>query len=70
MAEDTIESLSRRVASLERQLATMRGIIPASRDLSSVVGMFKGSEFMKQVDAEIEAFRAAEQKELDEGVAP
>jgi hypothetical protein len=66
MSEHTIESLAQRVERLERELAMLRGIIPPTRDFRSVVGMFQGSDFMKQVDAEIEAIRAAEQKALDE----
>ena len=66
MPEHTIESLAQRIEKLERELAMLRGVIPPTRDFRSVVGMFRGSDFMKQVDAEIEALRAAEQKSLDE----
>jgi hypothetical protein len=68
MSEHTIESLAQRIEKLERELAMLRGVIPPTRDFHSVVGMFRGSDFMKQVDAEIEAMRAAEQKSLDERV--
>jgi hypothetical protein len=70
--ELTLESLAARVAELERQMAGMKAnppsVIPATRDWQSVVGMFEGSEFMRQVDAEVDALRAAEQNALDQGV--
>lgn len=65
MSDVTLESLAVRVAEIERQLAALNGVNSPTRDWRSVVGMFRGSEFQKQVDAEIEAMRAAEQKVLD-----
>ncbi len=65
MPELTLESLAVRVAELERKLASP-SVIPASRDWRGVVGMFEGSEFMLQVDAEVAAMRASEQKAFDE----
>ena len=41
-------------------------VIPPTRDWRSVVGLFDGSEFMPQVDAEIQALRAAEAALTDE----
>ncbi|MBX9626913.1 MAG: hypothetical protein K2X82_24140 [Gemmataceae bacterium] len=72
MTELTLEAVAERLAALERQVAALTAsadVIPATRDWRSVVGMFDGSEFMRQVDAEIEAMRAAEQRALDEGAA-
>ena len=65
MMELTLESLAARVAELEREVTSMKtkvpSIVPASRDWRSVVGMFEESEFMRQVDVEVEAARNAEQ---------
>ena len=76
MPELTLEALAERLAAVERQVAALTaaptfppGVIPPTRDWRSVVGMFDNSEFMRQVDAEIEAMRAAEQRALDEEAA-
>jgi len=66
MADDTLESLAARIAKLERETLRRKDLIPPSRPLASVIGMFEGSEFMKQVDVEVTAIRDAEQKALDE----
>lgn len=60
MGELTLESLAARLAELERRMDAQSGIIPASRPLDSVIGMFEGSEFSRQVDAEVAAIREAE----------
>lgn len=69
MPELTLESLAARVAALERAAAGTPAILPPSRDLSTVVGMFEGNEVSKQIDAEVEALRAAERQALDEEAA-
>lgn len=72
MPELTLESLAARVAELEREMAVLKSqspsVIAPTRDWRSVVGMFHGSEFMRLVDEEVAALRAAEQQALDQGV--
>jgi hypothetical protein len=59
MSELTLESLARRVEALERALAVKPPV--AGRDAwRSVVGMFAGSDFMRQVDEEGRKIRDAE----------
>ncbi len=65
MSELTLESLAARVAELERQRRAGAGILRATRDWTSVVGMFENSEFSRLVDAEVQAMRDAEQAALD-----
>jgi hypothetical protein len=59
VAELTLEILAMRVADLERRVAELSLRAPA-KDWRRTVGMFEGSEFMAQVDAEILAQRDAE----------
>ena len=70
MGELTLESLAARVAELERRMAANSGIIPASRPLDSVIGMFEGSEFSRLVDAEVAAIREAEPRGESPGGLP
>jgi hypothetical protein len=59
MSDVTLESLARRVEALERALR----IQPTDRARAGwqgVVGMFAGSDFMKQVDEEGRKLREAE----------
>jgi hypothetical protein len=63
MNEITLESLAKRVEALERLLNVKPGVQPPVRDWQSVVGMFSGSEFMKQVNAEGRAIREKEREE-------
>jgi len=56
MDELTLEALAKRVEVLERLLHVQPGE-PPPKDWRSVAGMFSGSEFMKQVDAEGRAIR-------------
>ena len=65
MPEITLESLAARLAEVERQLAAQRAAPPPppKKDWRRTVGMFTGSEFMKQVDAEGEAVREADREE-------
>ena len=61
MSELTLESLAARLAVIEQELAALRSPpAPHNKDWRRTVGMFTGSEFMKQVDAEGEAIREAD----------
>jgi hypothetical protein len=62
MNEVTLESLARRVEALERALQA-KAPVTSSRDWRRVLGMFGDSAFMRQVDAEGQALRAAERAE-------
>ncbi len=69
MPEVTLQTLDQRLAELERKVATITSVVPPTKDWRSVVGMFEGSEFMRQMDAEIESIRAAERDALEMGEA-
>jgi hypothetical protein len=59
MNDLTLEALARRIEAIERAL----GIGPApavKRDWRNAIGMFAGSDFMKQVDEEGRKIREAE----------
>lgn len=58
MNELTLESLAQRVEALERALRLQPP--PGQDDWRRVVGMFAGSDFMKQVDEEGRKIREAE----------
>jgi hypothetical protein len=60
MPELTLEALAERLEVVEKRLDAQNGVLPPTRDWRSVIGLFDGSEFMPQVDAEIQALRAAE----------
>ncbi len=61
MPELTLEALAKRLEAVEKELAELKR--PAGeKDWRRVAGMFTGSEFMKQVDAEGQAIREAERK--------
>lgn len=64
MTELTLESLAKRIDALERKLAERAA---PENDWRRVVGMFEGSEFMKQVDEEVAAMREAERQAAREG---
>ena len=70
MPEVTLQTLDQRLAELERKVATITSVVPPTKDWRSVVGMFEGSDFMRQMDAEIESIRAAERDALEMGEAP
>jgi hypothetical protein len=59
MAELTLEVLAMRLADLERKVAEL-AVSPAAKDWRRTVGMFEGSTFMAEVDAEVLAQREAE----------
>jgi hypothetical protein len=62
MNELTLESLARRVQALENALAN-KGPERPRKDWRKVVGMFRDSEFMRQVDEECLRSREAERAE-------
>jgi hypothetical protein len=64
MAELTLESLAKRLEEVESELVRLK---QPEKDWKRSFGMFRGSEFMKQVDAEIEAIREAELAAVREG---
>ena len=65
MNELTLESLAKRVEALESALRTK-----PKKDWRKVVGMFKDSEFMRQVDDECQRSREAEREAAgNEGAA-
>ena len=55
----TLESLAQRVEAIERAMQ-IRPFAPGRDDWQRVVGMFAGSDFMKQVDEEGRKIRDAE----------
>lgn len=61
MAELTLEVIAQRLADLERKVAELSGK-PTAKDWRRTVGMFAGSEFMAQVDADVLAAREAERE--------
>ena len=70
MPELNLEALAERLTALEMQMATLRGVVPPTRDWRTVVGISEESEFSRLMQAEIAAARAAEQRELDREGAP
>jgi hypothetical protein len=70
MNDLTLESLAKRVAALENEMAT-KPSDQSHKDWRKVVGMFRDSEFMREVDEECLRSREAEREaarrgELDE----
>jgi hypothetical protein len=61
MHELTLESLAKRVEALEIALATKQPATPA-KDWRRVIGMFRDSDFMRQVDEECLRAREAERE--------
>ena len=61
MNDLTLESLAKRVEALEKVIAT-KGPDPARKDWREVVGMFRDSEFMRQVDEECQRTRESERE--------
>ena len=64
MTELTLEDVAKRIEALEKKFAEREA---PKKDWRRSVGMFDGSEFMKQVDAEGEAIREADRKAAREG---
>jgi len=65
MNEVTLESLARRVEALERAL-DLQQPSPGKNAWQSVVGMFAGSDFMRQVDEEGQKIRVAERTQAQQ----
>ena len=69
MTELTLESLAKRVEALEIAWAT-RGPTRPPKDWRRVVGMFRDSDFMRDVDEECRRMREAEREEARRDEAP
>jgi hypothetical protein len=61
MNDMTLESLARRVEALERALE-QKGPELQRKDWRRVVGMFRDSEFMREVDDECQRMRESERE--------
>lgn len=68
MKDLTLESLAKRVEALERALG-IQSTAP-KKDWRRVVGMFKGSDFMKHVNEEGRKIREAERAQAQEEEFP
>ena len=66
MNDLTLESLARRVEILEKVIAT-KGPEHRRKDWRAVVGMFRDSEFMREVDEECLRMREAEREAARRG---
>ena len=60
MNELTLESLAKRVEALEIAVGTTESSHSSRKDWRKVVGMFRDSEFMQEVDEECHRAREAE----------
>ncbi len=69
MAELTLESLAKRIEALEIVVA---GTTPvrAAKDWRKVVGMFRDSDFMREVDEECARSREAERELVRQSEPP
>ena len=65
MTEATVADLEVRVAELERLTAPLRA--RPAKDWRRAVGMFEGSDFMKEVDAECLRMREVEREAARRG---
>ncbi len=64
MPEVTLENLAVRMEAVEQRLNALQAPLPVrKKDWRRTVGMFAGSEFIKQLDAECAAMREAERAE-------
>ena len=59
MTTPTIEDLAKRLEIVESELAILKR---PNNDWQRTVGMFDGSEFMRDLDAEVGAMREAERQ--------
>jgi hypothetical protein len=66
MNDLTLESLAKRVEALESAMAA-NGSGRARKDWRKVIGMFQGSEFMREVDDECLRTREAERESARRG---
>ncbi len=67
MSDMTLEALVKRIEILEKQVARL---MPPAKDWRSVIGMFEGSDFMRQVDEEGRVIREADRRAAREGEQP
>jgi hypothetical protein len=66
MNDLTLESLAKRVEALEKVIAT-KGPDQPRKDWRKVVGMFRDSEFMREVDEECQRTRESEREAARRG---
>jgi hypothetical protein len=66
MNDATLESLAKRVETLEKVIAT-KGPDQSRKDWRKVVGMFRDSGFMRKVDGECLRIREAEREAARRG---
>ncbi len=66
MNELSLESLAKRVEALEIAVRTT-GAKPVRKDWRKVVGMFRDSDFMREVDEECNRTREAEREAARKG---
>ena len=66
MNDLTLESLAKRVEALEKAIAT-KGLNHSPKDWRKVVGMFRDSDFMREVDEECLRSREAEREAARRG---
>jgi hypothetical protein len=66
MNDLTLESLAKRVEALEKVI-TMKDPDHSRKDWRKVIGMFRDSEFMRQVDEECLQIREAEREAARRG---
>jgi hypothetical protein len=66
MSDLTLESLAKRVEALEKVIAA-KGPERPRKDWHAVVGMFRDSEFMREVDEECLRMREAEREAARRG---
>jgi len=66
MNDLTLESLAKRVAALEKVIAT-KGPDQSRKNWRKVVGMFRDSELIRQVDEECQRTREAEREAARRG---
>ena len=64
MTTPTLEDLTKRLEIVESELAILKR---PNSDWQRTAGMFDGSEFMRDLDAEVEAMREAERQAAREG---
>ena len=69
MSDLTLESLAKRVEALEKVIATTERD-RSRKDWRKVVGMFRDSEFMREVDDECMRVREAEREAARRGELP
>lgn len=67
LTPEAFAALEKRLEAVEKQLAELTAAQPRQKDWRRTAGMFTGSEFMKDVDAEGAAIREAERKAAREG---